>query len=332
MAKIKGGDNFEEMAKKYGSDGTAQNGGDLGWFGKGMMVPPFEAAAFSAKEGLVPNLVITDFGYHIMKVTHEKTNKQYKVAIINKTLDPSDRTQNDALNKANSIKEKNKSIEDLRAYVKKNPTLILQKAEKLNRYSQAIGTLQNAADLKRWAFTEANVGDISSPIQIAEQNLYVIAVLTMKVDKGEQSINAFREELKAEVAKQIKIKKITEKIDVKAKTLDDIATKYGKDAQKGEAKDITLSKNAIDDKFGMNPLSLGKAMTLKEGKRSEVIIDDTGVFVLEGGKKTEAPKVADYTAQKNSLKQSKDGMLSFQTQEAIKKYRKVEDLRYKIYQ
>lgn len=330
LAKIKAGESFEEMAKKHGSDGTAQNGGDLGWFSKGMMVPPFENAVFNSKEGLLPNLVTTDFGYHIIKVTHEKTNKQYKVAIVNKTLDPSENTQNVALNEANAIKEKNKSIADLRAYVKKNPKLILQKAEKLNRYSTTIGTLQNASELKRWAFNEANVGDISSPIQLVEQNLYVIAVLTMKVEKGEQTINAFRDELTAEVAKQIKIKKISGKIDIKAKTLDDIATKYGKEAQKGET-NVTLGKNEFAN-FGFNPISVGKALGLKEGKRSEIIIDDAGIFILEGGKRTDAPKVADYTAQKNSLKQAKEGMISYQAQEAIKKYRKVEDARYKIYQ
>ena len=58
LDQIKKGADFAEMAKKYGEDGTAGQGGSLGWFGKGDMVPEFEAVAFTLKKGEVsPNLV-----------------------------------------------------------------------------------------------------------------------------------------------------------------------------------------------------------------------------------------------------------------------------------
>jgi bifunctional DNA-binding transcriptional regulator/antitoxin component of YhaV-PrlF toxin-antitoxin module len=72
-------------------------------------------------------------------------------------------------------------------------------------------------------------------------------------------------------------------------------------------------------------------MGLKAGKRSEIIIDDAGIFILEGVKATPANKIADYTQQKNKIKQAKSGMASYQVQEAIKKAKKVEDFRYKFY-
>lgn len=76
LNEIKNGADFATMAKKYGSDGTAPNGGDLGWFGKGEMVPEFENVAFALKKGeLSPQLVETRFGFHILKVEDIKIEK-----------------------------------------------------------------------------------------------------------------------------------------------------------------------------------------------------------------------------------------------------------------
>ncbi|MFT3850742.1 MAG: SurA N-terminal domain-containing protein [Propionivibrio sp.] len=61
---------FAELAKKYSEDpGSAQKGGDLGFFGRGMMVKPFEEEVFKQKEGDLSGLVESEFGYHIIKLT-----------------------------------------------------------------------------------------------------------------------------------------------------------------------------------------------------------------------------------------------------------------------
>ncbi len=92
------GTNFADLAKKYSDDpGTAQNGGDLGFFGKGQMVKEFEEAAFNAKVGDIVGPVKTSFGFHIIKVEDRRsadkldpiTKLQRRERIIfNRAMDP----------------------------------------------------------------------------------------------------------------------------------------------------------------------------------------------------------------------------------------------------
>jgi len=75
-------DTFEEIAKKYSEDATAVNGGNLGYFSLGQMVPEFEKVAFALQPGEVSDIVKTRFGYHIIKVEEKLTNEEGNVTQI----------------------------------------------------------------------------------------------------------------------------------------------------------------------------------------------------------------------------------------------------------
>jgi len=66
--RIDAGEDFSALAEEYSECPSKKRGGDLGWFGKGAMVRPFEVAAFSAEEGAVVGPVKTEFGWHLIYV------------------------------------------------------------------------------------------------------------------------------------------------------------------------------------------------------------------------------------------------------------------------
>ena len=84
--KVKGGDDFAELAKEYSEGPSKTRGGDLGYFQRGQMVKPFEDAAFSMKKNEVSGIVETRFGYHIIKVYDKKPAQTLAYADVKESL------------------------------------------------------------------------------------------------------------------------------------------------------------------------------------------------------------------------------------------------------
>ena len=72
LNQIRGGKSFEKLAQKHSQCPSGRNGGDLGFFSRGKMVPEFEKAAFNLEHGQVSEPVRTQFGYHLIKVTGKR--------------------------------------------------------------------------------------------------------------------------------------------------------------------------------------------------------------------------------------------------------------------
>jgi len=86
IKELKGGADFAELAKKYSTDGSKEEGGDLGWFGRGQMVPEFEKAAFTLEAGkYTEQPVKTEYGYHIIKSEDKRTIRDFE-AYMNQAL------------------------------------------------------------------------------------------------------------------------------------------------------------------------------------------------------------------------------------------------------
>lgn len=72
IEKLDGGDDFAELAKEFSTGPSGPNGGDLGWFGAGMMVKPFEDAVMGLEPGAISAPVQTQFGWHVIKLNETR--------------------------------------------------------------------------------------------------------------------------------------------------------------------------------------------------------------------------------------------------------------------
>lgn len=334
LKQIQAGASFEALAQQYNTDATRQTGGDLGWFSKtGQMIKPFEDAAFSFNgTGLIPRVVETDFGYHIIKITQPKTYKKYKVSVIRKAITSSEATRNEVYRKASLFASQVNDAASFKAAVKKDPTLSSYTADRIQPQATSINTLTQAREIVQWAFNdERKVSDVSKQLfELNEPDQYVVAVLTSKSAKGAPSVDAYRAELTSKVRNQKKAEQIISKLGNASGTLESIAQKYGAQAQVLTGTDITLASNSLPS-VGLEPAALGKALGLKAGQRSKPIKGENGVVIIEATRQTPAPQIADYTQYKNQLKQNKSFSVTYLAGEAIKEKSKIEDERYKFY-
>lgn len=171
LAKAKKGEDFAELARKFSEDkGSGMNGGDLGYFGKGMMVKPFEEAAFKAKVGEVVGPVESQFGYHIIKV-FDKKSEEFKYSFIKFAPEVS-RTTLRLLNRdAKLLKEKVEGGVSFDSAAKEFNVTVRQ-TDFFERSRPTLGSNY----LTALAF-ESKVGAVLEPLELKNQGIVVAQII-----------------------------------------------------------------------------------------------------------------------------------------------------------
>ncbi|WP_162054027.1 peptidylprolyl isomerase [Pontibacter pamirensis] len=330
LAQIRNGADFAQMAAQYGTDGTASTGGDLGWFPQGQMVSEFDEAVFNYSGiGLLPNLVETEYGYHIVKVTAPKSNQEYQIAGVQRAIEPSETTRDAAYAVADELSGTSESAEELRENVAQNPSLVKEEATAIGKNNIVVNNLNNARELVRWAYAkDTDVGDVSPVFEIEDQ--FVVATLTNKREKGYAKLEDVREELTAAVRNELKAQQIIAKLEGQQGTLDEIAASYGPDATVRTADNVTFASAAIPG-LGVEPMAVGKAFGLKPGARTAPFEGQSGVLMVELTQMNPAPEINDFSNVKEQMRGTRTNSVQSNAFEAIREKADVKDNRVRFF-
>ncbi len=329
LQKAVAGQDFAELAKDFSKDPSATNGGDLGWFKEGTLgVQEFEDAVFDKNgTGVINKVIKTELGYHIIKVTEEKTAKTYKVAVIERDILPSESTRDQAFRTADYFAASNVNLKEFEATAKEEGYNV-RKSGSLNSSQRSLGVLGNAREIIRWAFTDATVNKVSEVFEL--QNHYVVAVVTEKTDKGISDFENVKMQITREVKKEVQGEKIKEKLAGLEGSLQEIASAYGADASVNNSSALKMSATSLPS-VGQAPEAIGKAFGMEAGEQSEPLATNNGIVIIKLNSRTPAGEIADYASYKNQIAQNRKNTISFEIKSAIEREADIVDERYKFY-
>lgn len=275
LAAVKSGANFAALATARSADqGSAANGGDLGYFAKGMMVPEFEKFAFDGSTGEIGK-VKSQFGYHIIKITDQKSfQPNIKVATIGKLLEASQETQAAAQQKATDFKTQatnEKAFDDAAKKIGQDKRV----AQNVKATQSVVQGLGNVRQLVRWGF-ESEKGDVS-PVLPFEDKL-IVARLVSKNNKGDMvDASTVRGEIEAKIRRQKQVEKVAAKAK-NASNLAAIATMYNAEVKTADS--IKMMGMSNPD-LGYEPRVLAAGINKKNlNKVSNAIAGQSGVFFV----------------------------------------------------
>lgn len=325
---VKAGADFAALAAKYSSDGSKDKGGDLGYFPYGQMVPEFNEFSFTKPIG-EKGLVQTQFGYHIIEVTGQKEMKPaYKIAYMAKPIVASMETLNAASAKATKASAE-KNGEALSKYAAANGLKMVQNPAVIKENDYAVGALQEARQLVRWAF-DAKKGAVSEPFPMGDQ--VIVATVENIYKEGVQDAATARSGAESIIRKQKKAEIIKAKLGA-TPTLESAAAAYNKPLmQAGADSSITFNAQLINN-LGMEQKVIGASFNKDyQAKPSPAIEGTNGVYVIKviniSTKPADTPEVAEQVAA------TKLSAIRNQTSnwfEGLKKQSEIKDNRSKFY-
>ena len=280
--------NFFMMAMMNSDDSSSQQGGDLGYFGPGQMVKPFNDFVFNNPVGTI-GLVETDFGFHIINVTEKQD--AIRLATIGQKIEPSEATADKLYTKAVKF-EMDANSNDFEKTAKA-AGLTVNPSVKVKAMDENFGGTGNQRQIVRWAFEkETNVGDVKRFEVVNLGN--VIAKLKKVNEKGLMAIEDARPGVQSILINKKKAEKI--KAKMKGSSMQAIATASGVAVQ--QAVDLTV-ENASIPNAGFERKVVGNAFAIGLNKISAPIEGNAGVYVVKPTVITKAPVLkshADYVA------------------------------------
>ena len=334
LLKLKKGADFKEMAVEHSLDPSAANGGDLGWFSKGDMVAPFEEAAFSATEkGLIPRVIDTEFGTHIIKVTELPRSEVFVVSTLERAIIARDESRDRAYQKSADFLA---LCSDTASFLVAVDTMKLnmQRAPRIRPTDTRVGRLSDVRGVIQWLFNEAEVGSVSEIQELSDA--FFVCVMSDEQEEGLANYSSVVEELRTKVMNRAKSRQIIDslshKMQDKELSLDEIAQLF----PAGQAYVYSMNGLRFSDRslrgIGNEPLALGAASALKTiGQRSSIIAGERGILLLELTSiedETEAEELDKYIDQ---LLNKQKGSLYQNLNKSIEHLGEIKDLRHKFY-
>jgi peptidyl-prolyl cis-trans isomerase D len=303
LAEAKAGADFAELAKKHSEDeSNAKLGGDLDYFTRGRMVPEFEEAAFTAQPGLIPDLVKTGFGFHIIKVADKKagttrTFDEVKAQIREQLV--GERAQRLADTRAEEVAGEIKTPADLDKVAKARGW----KVEETGFFASdepilALGASpQVSAEI--FALKE---GDVSAPLRVGRG--YAIAALAGRQDPTLPALDQVKDRVRTDVLRDKAGKAASAKaasVAAALKTAADFAAaakKAGFDAKSSEL----VARGAALPEVGVNAQVEKAAFTLAAGAVSDPIVTADGTTIVKLVER-QAVKPDEMAASRESVRQ-----------------------------
>ena len=328
LSLISNGSDFDETARTYSQDGSASNGGDLGWFSEGRMVEPFEDAVFArTRAGLIPRVIESEFGFHIIYVTQPKTKKSYLVTTILKEIIPSDNTRNNIYRDAEMFKidamSSNASFKD---FSNENGYNIITELE-LDKNAPNLSDIDNARSVILWSYDDSRGSDdISDVIELDDG--YIVAHLSEIKKEGTKDISDVENSIRKSIINDKKYEYVSDLMK-EYSSLEDIKSslEYG---EIYETPNLDFNTNSIQN-VGFAPEAIGVAFSMQENELTKPIKIDDGVIVLKLNEKNMADSLSNYTDYGISLLQANKFTSSLKIDQAIKKFSDIEDFRYKFF-
>lgn len=335
------GENFAFLAAQYSEGPTKTKGGDLGTFGKGAMVPAFEQACWSVREsGVIPRIVTSQFGHHIINVTQpagvEGVNELAIIGTIDRAITAGEETQDSVYTAAAAFLAECENADQMKEKAEANDLLIFNEVPRITPTQKNISGLKNVRHIIQWSYEEdTEIGQVYDRVEMFEEQAVIFA-LTNKSTKGEVNIEDVRPQLEKKYRDHIKGNDLITIINGTDGYLAERAKGINEEKGDGFAisetvTDASLANNRFG-KVGNEPKMVGTAFGLKPDTWSATLVGDQGVYIVQLKEITNAeePEGADYSAEQKILQGSASGRQSSAVDRAIKEMASIKDQRYKI--